>query len=89
MDDIVVHSRNMTEDDERLQKIMEWLETAGLKLNTGKCVLRKGELHFLDQVINKDGMQPDSDKALSTQRALGMFTYLGKYISDPSPCMNC
>ncbi len=59
-------------------------------------MLRKGELHFLGQVINKDGVRPDLDKvsainkldqpenAQELQRALGMITYLGKYIPDLS-----
>lgn len=96
MDDIIVHGRNMTEHDVRLQKVMERLEAAGLKLNTDKCVLRKGELHFLGQVINRDGVQPDPEKVSAInkldppqniqelRRALGMITYLGKYIPDLS-----
>jgi len=62
MDDIVVHGVDMREHDERLQNVMEWLNSAGLKLNTEKCVLRQGELHFLGQVINKDGMRPNPAK---------------------------
>lgn len=46
----------MSEHNEHLQKVMEHLESAGLKLNTEKCVLRKTELNFLGQVINKDGV---------------------------------
>lgn len=44
----------MGEHNEQLQKVMEHLESTGLKLNTEKCMLRKSELHFLGQVINKD-----------------------------------
>lgn len=46
----------MEEHEVRLQRVMKLLESAGLKLNTEKCVLRQGELHFLGQVINKDGV---------------------------------
>lgn len=52
----------MSEHNEHLQKVMERLESAGLKLNTEKCVLRKTELNFLGQVINKDGVWPDPEK---------------------------
>lgn len=62
IDDIIVHGRNMAEHDERLQIVTERLEAAGLKLNTEKCVLRKGEMHFLVQVINRDGVRLDPDK---------------------------
>ncbi|KAK5893905.1 hypothetical protein CgunFtcFv8_006733 [Champsocephalus gunnari] len=57
MDDIIIHGSNTSEHDERLQKVLDRLESAGLKLNNEKCVLRKEELHFLGQVINKDGVR--------------------------------
>lgn len=94
MDDIIVHGGDMKEHDERLQKVMERLESAGLKLNTEKCVLRKGELHFLGQVINRDGVRCDPAKVSAIneldppenvhelKRALGMVNYLGKYVPD-------
>lgn len=56
MDDIIVFGRDRSEHNKRLQKLMECLESAGLKLNTEKCMLRKTELHFLGQVINKEGV---------------------------------
>lgn len=57
MDNIIIHGRDMRGNNEweQLQKVMERLESAGLKLNTEKCVLRQGELHLLGQVIYKDG----------------------------------
>eukprot|EP00064_Thunnus_orientalis_P005604 superscaffoldBa00000557_g5618 len=54
MDDIIVHGRDMGEHEEWLQRVMERLESAGLKLNAEKCVPGKGKLRFLGQVINKD-----------------------------------
>lgn len=45
MDDIIVFGRDMSEHSEHLQKVMERLESASLKLNTKKCMLRKTELH--------------------------------------------
>lgn len=41
MDDIIVFGRDMSEHNERLQKVMECLESAGLKLHTEKCMLRR------------------------------------------------
>nr|XP_033936287.1 uncharacterized protein K02A2.6-like [Pseudochaenichthys georgianus] len=94
MDDIIIHGSNTSEHDERLQKVLDRLESAGLKLNNEKCVLRKEELHFLGQVINKDGVRPDPAKVSAVskleppenvqelKRALGMINYLGKYIPD-------
>lgn len=42
MDDIIVHGGDMREHHERLQKVTERLESAGLKLNTEKRMLRRG-----------------------------------------------
>ena len=52
----------MSVPNEHPQKVMEHLESAGLKLNTEKCMLRKTELHILSQVINKEGVPPDPEK---------------------------
>ncbi|XP_051816865.1 uncharacterized protein K02A2.6-like [Acanthochromis polyacanthus] len=96
MDDIICHGKDMREHDERLEKVTERLEAAGLKLNSEKCVLRKSELHFLGQVINREGVRPDPEKVSAInkleppvnvqelRRVLGMITYLGKYIPDLS-----
>lgn len=62
MDDIMVHGSNKKKHEEQLQRVTERLESAGLKLNPDKCLLRKEELHFLGQVINKDVMRPDPAK---------------------------
>ncbi|KAL6483813.1 hypothetical protein MHYP_G00086850 [Metynnis hypsauchen] len=92
MDDIIIHGKDMTEHDERLQRVLERLESAGLKLNAEKCVLRQRKLHFLGQVIDADGVQPDPAKVLAInnflppenvqelKRVLGLVNYLGKYI---------
>lgn len=46
MDDVIVHGRDMGEHNERLQKVMERLESVGLKLNTEKCMLRKSYTYW-------------------------------------------
>ncbi|KAL6477056.1 hypothetical protein MHYP_G00155550 [Metynnis hypsauchen] len=84
----------MTEHDERLQRVLERLESAGLKLNAEKCVLRQRKLHFLGQVIDADGVRPDPAKVSAInnlsppenvqelKRVLGLVNYLGKYIPN-------
>jgi transposase InsO family protein len=94
MDDIIVHGKDMTQHDERLQQVMERLETAGLKLNVEKCALRQQRLNFLGHVIDADGTRPDPAKVSAIndltpptnvhelKRVLGMVNYLGKYIPN-------
>lgn len=59
MDGITVHGTAVKQHDDRLQKAMDRLESAGSKLNRDKCKLRQSQLHFLGQVINKEGVRPD------------------------------
>ncbi|XP_036390587.1 uncharacterized protein LOC118781697 [Megalops cyprinoides] len=46
--------RDMAEHGQCLQRVMEQLETAGLKLNAEKCALRQRGLHFLGHEIDAD-----------------------------------
>ncbi|KAL6476464.1 hypothetical protein MHYP_G00149630 [Metynnis hypsauchen] len=94
MDNIIIHGKDMTEHNERLQRVLERLESAGLKLNAEKCVLRQRKLHFLGQVIDADGVRPDPAKVSAInnlsppenvqelKRVLGLVNYLGKYIPN-------
>lgn len=68
MGDIDVFGRGMSEHNECLQKLIEVLKSVGLKLNIGKCMLRKTELHYLGHVIIKDGVtQPRKSVSESAQ----------------------
>lgn len=96
MDDILVYGDTPEQHDQYLSKVLERVESAGLKLNREKCVFRQNQLHFLGQVIDKTGVKPDPDKVKAIRelptpqnvqelrRVLGMFTYLGKYIPNLS-----
>lgn len=96
MDDIVVHGKDMEEHDLRLQKVLERVESAGLKLNKEKCKLRQKQLSFLGQVVDAAGVRPDPAKVQAIRelaapenvhelkRVLGMVNYLGKYVPNLS-----
>ena len=92
IDDILVFGRSRTEHDERLAAVLSRLKSANLKLNDGKCRIRREQVTYLGHILTKDGVQPDTDKLLAiqnmapqasvadVQRFLGMITYLGKFI---------
>ena len=96
MDDVLVYGDTPEQHDQRLSKVLERIESAGLKLNKEKCKFRQDQLHFLGQVIDKSGVRPDPDKVKAIRelpppqnvndlrRVLGMFNYLGKYIPNLS-----
>lgn len=80
-----------TEHNERLRKVMEHLETAGLKLNKEKCGAAKTTP---PHKIDAGGTQPDPAKVSTInklmpprnvnelRRVLGMVNYLGKCIPN-------
>ncbi len=96
MDDIVVHGKDMEEHDLNLQKVLERVESAGLKLNKDKCKLRQEKLNFLGQVVDAAGVRPDPAKVQAIRelaapgnvhelkRILGMVNYLDKSVLNLS-----
>lgn len=96
MDDVLIYGATLTEHDQRLEKAIQRIETAGLKLNREKCSIRQRQLRFLGHLIDKDGIRPDPDKVEAIQqlpppsnvqelkRILGMVNYLGRYIPNLS-----
>lgn len=92
MDDILVYGATKEEHDGRLEKVMQRIETAGLKLNREKCSIRQSQLRFLGHLIDRSGIRPDPDKVKAIRqlsppadvqelrRILGMVNYLGRYI---------
>ncbi|XP_054874059.1 uncharacterized protein K02A2.6-like [Amphiprion ocellaris] len=94
MDDIVVHGTTEAEHDSRLEKVMQRIEAAGLKLNREKCLFKQKELRFLGHLIDQSGVWPDPGKVEAIQqlppptdvhdlrRVLGMVNYLGKYVPN-------
>ena len=94
MDDIIVSGSSMSEHDSRLDVTLRAIEKSGLKLNKDKCVFRKSSLDFLGHHIDANGVQPSRDKidaivnlqaptnVTELRRCLGMFNYLGRYVSN-------
>lgn len=92
MDDILVYGTSMEQHDARLEKVLQRVESAGLKLNKEKCSLRQSQLRFLGHLIDQSGVRPDPDKVEAIhqlpppenvqelKRVLGMVNYLGKFV---------
>ena len=91
MDDVLVHGRTTEEHDERLDKVLQKREEAGLTLNRQKCHFSKPQVKFLGQIVDKDGVCPDPEKVRAIQdvqppqnvgdvrRFLGMCNNLSKF----------
>lgn len=92
MDDILVHGTSMEQHDARLEKVLQRVEAAGLKLNKEKCSLRQSQLRFLGHIIDQSVVRPDPEKVGAIQqlpppknvqelkRVLGMVNYLGRFV---------
>ena len=91
MDDVLVHGQAQEEHDQRLDKVLQRMAEHGLTLNRDKCQFSQRRVKFLGQVIDKDGVHPDSGKVQAIQefrrpknigdirRFLGMCNHLAKF----------
>ena len=67
MDDILVYGRTNEEHDNRLQKVLQRIQDAGVTLNTAKCEFAKNTVRFLGHVVDATGIRPDTDKIVAIQ----------------------
>ena len=91
MDDCLIFGVTKEEHDERLFRVLETIEKAGITLNYDKCEFGKTELSFLGHVIGQGTVQADPNKVKavlnmkkpddvsSLRRFLGMVNQLSKF----------
>ena len=74
LDDILITGEDDQEHLRNLDAVLCRLETAGLRLKQSKCAFLTAEVVYLGHRINKEGLQPTSDKV----RAVREFPTPGK-----------
>ena len=91
MDDVLIHGQTAKEHDERLDRVLQRLQEAGLTLNRQKCHFSQSQVKFLGQIVDSDGIRPDPDKVRAirevppptnvseVRRFLGMTNHLSKF----------
>lgn len=62
LDDIVVTGRGINEHNMRLEKVLDRLQKAGLRLNKKKCKFAADSIKFLGFVIDECGIHPSEEK---------------------------
>ncbi|UYV63748.1 hypothetical protein LAZ67_2005487, partial [Cordylochernes scorpioides] len=94
LDDIVVYSVTFEEHLERLSKVLSCLQQAGLTINPDKCLFGSTRIKILGHVVDKDGIQPDSEKVeaikkfpvpksvCDIQSYLGLCSYYRRFIKN-------
>ncbi|XP_058827479.1 uncharacterized protein K02A2.6-like [Topomyia yanbarensis] len=96
MDDILIHADRSEKLAKITEKVVKRLHSAGLKLNRDKCSFNQSSVKFLGHIVTDGGLKADPEKLeavikLKTpsnkselQRALGMITYMGKFVPNLS-----
>jgi hypothetical protein len=92
LDDILIWGSTVEEHDERLIKVFDRLQKAGLTLNPDKCEYGKTHITFLGHILDEDGVHPDLSKidaivnlprpkdVTEVRRRLGMTKFLGRFV---------
>ena len=93
-DDILVigYDKDGTDHNEEVYKVLKQCQDVNLKLNKEKCHFRCTSIPFFDEVVSRQGIQPDPQKvralmempALKNKRELqaflGIINYLNKFL---------
>ena len=62
LDDVIMYSSTFDNHLERLKRVFQRLQQAGLRLKPEKCHFAQSEVHYLGHVVSCDGIQPDPRK---------------------------
>ena len=59
--DVLIHGRTMEEHNKRPEETLKLIES-GIKLNPGKCEVRKSTIRYFRHIISDKEIQPSKDK---------------------------
>ena len=62
IDDVLVHGKDETEHDQRLEAVLKRLVEARMTLNLDKCQFSTDRVKFLGHVISFSGIKADPEK---------------------------
>ena len=92
LDDIIIHSKSVNEHLSDIAKVLERMQTVGLKLNPNKCQFFRKEVCFLGHIVSAEGIRCDPTKvkevkdwpvrnsASELQSFLGLASYYRRFV---------
>ena len=92
LDDILIVTKTEEEHDHLLERTLEQLEKAGVRLSREKCEFRLSQLMYLGHQIDATGIHPTSEKVQAIKEApvpqnvsqlrvfLGLVNYYNNFI---------
>jgi len=93
-DDIILHTKDDQEHDERLEKLLERLQERGLTLNLEKCKFKMPRLEFMGYRLSTRGIGPTESKVEAVVNArepktvaevrsfMGLVNFSAKFIPN-------
>ncbi|CAI6367254.1 unnamed protein product [Macrosiphum euphorbiae] len=94
IDDIIVSGSTVAEHNARLNKLLNWLNTAGLKVKKEKCNFLQKSIEYLGHKIDGEGLHtlskhvnaikgaPAPQNRSELKSFLGLVTYYAKFIKN-------
>ncbi len=94
LDDVIIYSRSFDEHLEHLNRVVDKIRTAGLKLQPNKCAFARNQVRYLGNIVSIDGVEPDPEKVRAIRefprpsnisdlrRFLGMASYYRRFIAE-------
>ena len=94
LDDVIVYSSTFDDHLERLKRVFQRLQQAGLRLKPEKCHFVQSEVHYLGHIVSRKGIQPDPRKVNAVQKFprphtvkelrifLGLTNYYRRFVKD-------
>ncbi|KMQ89942.1 hypothetical protein RF55_10358 [Lasius niger] len=94
LDDIMIRGKDKEEHDDRLCRVLEKLEKAGVSVKKEKCEIGKSEITFLGYRLAADGIRPTEERIKAIKEApkptnkqelqafLGMINYYNRFLRN-------
>lgn len=92
LDDVVVFAENFEQHLQRVRQVLDCFQSAGLQLNSKKCIFGARQIKVLGHIVSIDGVRPDPQKTAAVSNFpqpmnlkdvrsfLGLCTYFRRFI---------